>query len=255
MSKYLPDITLERFRLGELPEPVLDGIAALRDQDGELARRLEALQDSDAEIRASHPPAVLAALVRARVSVKAASSGIAIPALAWPAALTVLLLTIGLVPSLLMRPAADRSDDVRVKGDAASLVLYRNTVDGSVALRDNDAVQPGDMVRIAYRASEAGYGVIVSVDGRGGITQHLPESGGRAAALHPGATMLLGNSFELDAAPVVERFFLVTGTRAFDVAQVIEAVRRASPGTAPATLALPPSLHLVTFSLQKESRP
>jgi hypothetical protein len=90
------------------------------------------------------------------------------------------------------------------------------------------------------------------------VTLHLPASGSQAAALEAGGTVLLGFSYELDAAPRWERFYLVTGDEPFDV----EPVRRAALEVAAAgSEAAPPSLPLgrqldqSVFSLTKESVP
>lgn len=71
-------------------------------------------------------------------------------------------------------------------------------------------------------APSAAFGVVVSIDGRGHVTRHLPEEGAAAAALD-GREQALPHAYELDDAPAFERFVLVTGPRAFDVAAVLAA--------------------------------
>jgi hypothetical protein len=97
--------------------------------------------------------------------------------------------------------------------------------------------------------------VIVSIDGRGVLTRHLPAHGGQAVPLDPGPATL-PESYELDDAPAFERFYLVTADAPFPVETVVEAVmrRHARPEGAggDGRLDLPPSLEQSTFVLRKE---
>jgi hypothetical protein len=117
------------------------------------------------------------------------------------------------------------------------------------------------VIRIAYRPVGRRYGVILSLDGRGGVTRHLPEGGATAAPLEAGEVVPLAHAFELDDAPAWERFFFVTADAPFQVAMVEEAARQAAAeprrtaGQAPAGLSLPRGLEQSTFLLMKERRP
>jgi hypothetical protein len=150
-------------------------------------------------------------------------------------------------------PTATPEPAERIKGMRPALALFRKSERGSEALADGDVARPGDLVRVGYRAAGRAYGVILSIDGRGAVTLHLPAAGGRAAALDPGDTVLLGHSYELDDAPRAERFFLVTSDAPFDVAPVVDAARAAARGgtAPPRALALPPLLDQSTFLLLK----
>jgi hypothetical protein len=128
-------------------------------------------------------------------------------------------------------------DDTRSKGLAPALQVY--LADGTTprALRSGDLVGAGDVLQVHMRSTDAAYGVVISIDGRGGVTRHFPD--GDDTAL-PRGTAALPFSFELDDAPGFERFFLVTSARPIDVA-VIEAAatavtRAAQPVEAPLTL-------------------
>lgn len=133
-------------------------------------------------------------------------------------------------PPVSPAPTATPEPGERIKGMRPALALFRKSERGSEALADGDVARAGDLVRVGYRAAGRAYGVILSIDGRGAVTLHLPAGGGRAAALHPGDTVLLGHSYELDDAP-----------RA--------AAKRS--GAPPQALALPPSLDQSTFLLLK----
>jgi hypothetical protein len=244
----IPDITLERYRLRELPAADAARLDDLVAREPELQARLAALEQSDAEIRKGgviRPPTVPvpAPFHRSRARWL-------IPVVAGLAA--ALLITI-VTPRTAER-SIDRSDDRRdnrsddrIKGARPALALYRRTAAGSESLADGAVARPGDLVRVGYRAAGHAYGVIFSIDGRGNLTMHLPIAGDRAAPLGRDATVLLDAAYELDDAPLWERFYFVTGDTPFGVTPVVDAVRHAA--------ALPKGLVQSTFSLQKEARP
>lgn len=254
MTRQLPDITLERFRLGELPLESIDAIHAQRLKDEALDRRLSDLEQSDAEIRGAYSQVDLATDVRARLAEQGRRPQSRVYA-KWAIAMAVVLAAVVVVPIALMRGVADRTtDDERVKGSPVMLMIYRSTVTGSEALNDNDSARPGDMIRVGYRAATPAYGLILSIDGRGVITQHLPATGARALPLNTGEAVLLDSSFELDDAPSAERFLLVSSPNAFDIAPIVSALKRAALDGSPAPK-LAASMNFVTFSLRKDPRP
>jgi hypothetical protein len=232
----IPDITLERYRLGELPA---DDAARIDDRVGRepaLQARLAALERSDVEIRqAGLLPAPTVTTPR---PFRRSRARWLIPAVA------------GLAAALLVTFVAPRTaerDDDRIKGLRPALALYRRTAAGSESLADGAVARPGDLVRVGYRAAGHAYGVIFSIAGRGNLTMHLPTAGDRAARLARDATVLLDAAYELDDAPMWERFYFVTGDAPFVVTPIVDAVRHAA--------ALPRGLEQSTFSLQKEARP
>jgi hypothetical protein len=113
------------------------------------------------------------------------------------------------------------------------------------------------VLRIGYRAGGRGYGLILSIDGRGVVTRHLPASGDRAATLQQTGMTLLDSAYELDDAPRWERFYFVTGESPFDAAAVLEAARRAGGhgSSPPPLLVVPRTLDQSTLTVQKEARP
>jgi hypothetical protein len=222
------------------------------DRDQELRERLALLEQSDEELREP------VERVRVRLHVKRpARSGFA---LAWavPAVAAMGVIAFAFV----LRPGAPvASDDDRIKGSEASgrpsLALYRRTPEGSEQLADGDVVHAGDLVRVGYRAAGRRYGLIVSIDGGGTVTMHLPASGDRAVPLKNDPIVLLDHAYELDDAPRWEEFFFVASETAFDAAPILEAARNAAGTNAllPRTdLALPAALSQASFTLQKASR-
>jgi hypothetical protein len=245
-QKNVPDLLLERFRLGELCEAARAYVAGLAAGDPEVATRLRALEASDTAIGREPSMQDLARAVRTRAARQARPrrvKAIGVIALAGAAAAIVL--------AVMWRP--ETGD--RIKGLTPSLVVYRQTPQGSEQLADNTLAHARDLLRLGYIAAEAPYGVIVSVDGRGIVTTHLPKSGSQAAALSAGAPVLLDEAYELDDAPRIERFYFVTGASAFAVAVVKDAATRAAagrPGNPPVQLTLPKDLSQFTIAVRKE---
>jgi anti-sigma factor RsiW len=256
------DLILEQYRLGELPIADAERVERLVTSDGALRRRLEALDESDAEIARVYPAARLAQAVRARLPVAAARDDGWRVALAFAAAVVVILLLPRAWIDSALRTVTDPQsqappDDDRIKGLKPSLAIYRRTATGSETLADGSVARAGDLLRVGYAGAGRGYGVIVSIDGRGAVTLHLPPAGERAAALVSGGITLLDQAYELDEAPGWERFYFVTSDTPFDVAPIMAAARKAASGTdgfrpPPATLAIAPELSQSAFSIQKE---
>lgn len=265
----VPDLLLERYRLGELPRDEADDLARRLAADDGLRRRLEALDRSDETIRHDYPASWLAGRIRERLgrehppapATRAAWTG------AWPASAALAVaaaLVVVLLPRLTgpppvvpaVAPGSGEAPSERIKGLEPALILFRKTAKGSQSLAPGDVTRAGELIRVAYRAAGRPYGVILSLDGRGLVTLHLPARGGEAARLRPGALVLLDNAYELDDAPRWECFFFVTAESPFDVATIVAATREAAAsGQAPAALRLPRPLEQFTFSLQKETRP
>ncbi len=255
-SDRVPDVLLEQYRLGELSPDATERLERRLTEDADLRARLEALEQSDAEIRRQYPPEWLAGQIRLRLG-SATSPSARPPRAAWrrwamPVAVAVTAFgAMVLMPSLVGPPE-------RFKGSGPSLTLYRRTAEGSEKLTEGDPVRKGDLVRIGYQATGRAYGVILSIDGRGAVTRHLPIEGDAAAALDRGGLVLLDHAYELDDAPRWEAFYFVTSDAPFEVAPVLAAAREAgarAAGPTPPTLALPADLDQTVFRLRKEDTP
>jgi hypothetical protein len=249
MTARTPDWLVERLHAGDLPPDEAARVRAQLEAEGGLGR-LDALRASDAAFREAHPPGPALGEIRRRAGVlglarAAATRRRLVPALAAVAAVA---LAVVLVPHRLDRGGT------RTKGGAPHLELHRQLRGGEAeALSAGAAVRSGDLLQLSYVAAGAAYGVVVSVDGRGAVTLHLPEGGGRAVALRRGGAVALAHAYQLDDAPGFERFFLVTGRAPFDAALVLDAARRiAALGSAEtAPLDLPPGLAQQAMMLRK----
>jgi hypothetical protein len=214
---------LEQQRLGERPARAEDedAVAALAADDRRVLERLPA-DVMAARIRAELVRGAFTSSPRARRVVLG-------PALA---ACAVVLLAV------LVKTPAEGAD--RPKGTIMGPHLELRVADaaGPRVVRADDVFAKGDVVQISIRAAGAGHGVVVSIDGGGGVTRHFPDDGDTTL---PDADAALPFSFELDDAPEFERFILVTSERLVDVEQVLQSARAVAVGPAPksAPLALP----------------
>ena len=267
----IPEIVLERYRLGELPAGEAARVQALADADAGVRGRLGEIERSDTEIRNSGLVHRLEDGVRRRLAARTGAQGSA-PGARWGlgagwglAVIAAIALVFVIVPRRGVRPddmpiaAADRPEvGDRIKGLRPALAVYRRTADGSETLADGAVARAGDLLRIGYRAAGRSYGMILSVDGRGSVTVHLPDAAARAVPLRRDTTVLLDRAYELDDAPKWERFYFITGTEPFAVAPIVDAARRLVSNhrdTPPAALPLPADLEQSSFSIQKENRP
>ena len=116
------------------------------------------------------------------------------------------------------------------------------------------AVRPHDLLQLAYTAGDAHFGMVLSVDGGGGVTQHLPVAPGAAVPLSAAGAVRLPTSYELDASPGFERFFLVTSAQPFSTEVVMAAAQALAKSPAAAqtrALALPADLSQESLLLKK----
>jgi len=253
----IPELLLERLHLGELPEEEAQRVRKALAADPQGRERLAALVASDAEILSALPPGVFAREV-ARRSLREtpAPRRRRAPAALWAAAACALAVGVvvrGVLPAVGPgAPGAAAGD--RVKGGAPSLLLFRDSgPTGPERLASGDVGHAQDVVQLAYQAGGGRYGVILSIDGRGVVTRHLPRSGGRAALLRSVGTGVLDAAYRLDDAPRAERFYLVVAGAPFDVAPILEAA--ASAGLDPLAaerLPLGAGFDQVSFLLRKE---
>ncbi|MBZ4333986.1 ActD-like protein [Corallococcus interemptor] len=272
-----PDWLLERIALGELPP---DELAAARDRlsrEPDGPARLAALEaDSRATLEAL-PPDRVAREVQARFA--RAGSPAATPRAEAPPSRPSWRFLPALVPVLaaatlvvLVRPGASSQqqeardpwaatgtpgvlEPTRSKGLQPRLDVHRQAGTRTEHLTDGAPAQAGDVVQLSYTAAGHAHGVILSVDGRGTVTPHLPALGDTSAPLERGGSHLLPRAYELDDAPGFERFFLVTSDAAFDLEGVMAAARvlAASPEARTAPLTLPAGLGQTSFLLEKPS--
>jgi hypothetical protein len=252
-----PEWLVERLALGELDDAAAADVRARlaaegRDADAELAR----LAASSREILSAHPPARVAAAVRARATARPDARRWLVGAPVALAGVVALVLVLRPAPHAKVDAAGDAPEQITIKGDAnARVVVYRRAGTVSERLSDGTPAARGDLLQLAYLAGDARFGALLSIDGRGHVTAHWPEAGADVAApLSTRGEVRLPSAYELDDAPAFERFFLVTADAPFTMASVLEAARAlaAHPAEARArALPLPPSLRQASLTLDK----
>ncbi len=169
------------------------------------------------------------------------------------------LVTAALVGLVVWMPGtpAPEPDVTRIKGITPYLLLYRKALPDVEQLAPAALVRQHDIVQVAYQAGARRYGAILSMDGRGVVTRHLPLHGAQAVPLAAGAAVPLAQSYELDDAPGFERFVLVAADEPFAIEQVEGAMRRQHEKWGAVAnerrLDLPESMDQFSLVLRKES--
>lgn len=261
------DLALEQYALGELPPEEEALVRTELARDAGLRDRLDALRESDRQILASYPVEEMAEAIRGRLHAESSAPRERtirrFPPLAFalPIAATVLLFISFFVARERIFPsyASTATEVTRLKGMKTHLAVYRKAAEGAEELGDGQAARQKDVLQISYTAAEARYGVILSLDGRGTVTWHMPGRYAGAALAAPALSqqgeVILPSAYELDDAPGFERFILVYSSAPFDVRTVELAARAlASKPKAADTgsLALPPAMKQFSIVLRKQ---
>jgi hypothetical protein len=246
-EKPVADWQLERLAQGEL------GASAARDLDArlgpQLKERLAAIEASNQEILSRLPPETMSAAIRRRLPARKPRGRYLM--LLFPLAAAAGIWTVA-APRFASVPSGD--EIVTAKG-ATRLLAYRVQPGATpTRLTPEARVRSHDLVQLAYVAGPARFGMVVSIDGGGGVTQHLPVAGPAPANLAATGEVGLPHSYELDDAPGFERFFFITAPRTFSPAQVLEAARSLARNTDEARrkpLPLDPTLSQESLLLEK----
>ena len=151
------------------------------------------------------------------------------------AAGTVAAVAIGIAAVVLYAPD-DRVASVPPTPVHEPSVFVSRHRDGELQpLAADPVVLGGDRLQVSYTSSGRAYGAILSIDGAGAVTVHLPAPTGAplAAPLEPAT--VLPRPFEPGDAPAFLRFFFLTSDTQFGVGPVVDAARRlaALPQAAP----------------------
>jgi hypothetical protein len=250
----VPEWLVERLAAGELPPARADEVRRRLARETDGAARLARIATSNDELIAAHAPAMIADEVRRRLN--AASKPARTPR-QWGVAFgvpTLALAALGL--ALWLRPTghatldgatgADTAEQSeRLKGLRPALRVYRQAGEKVERLREGAVMHAGERLQLAYVAAGHRFGAVLSVDGTGQVTFHLPAAGPAVERLRPDGEVALPEAFELDAAPGFERFVLIVGDASFDAATLADVARG---------VAAPPAGTVATsFTVRKES--
>jgi hypothetical protein len=271
------DWKLERYLLGELPAEEIEGIRTIESARGDIWERAEALRADNAVILERYPPEAMGrkiekasavdgdgvpkwrkAVQRYQPPKQSVWTGIprwVIPATVCAVALLVVPLRLILPDAQVNAGAAQYQGGVaedRPKGTTPGIEVWRQNGAAAERLPPNAVAHNGDVVQLRYTVPESCYGTLISVDGRGVLTVHLSGEPGKAARLTPGRPIALGNSYQLDDAPLFETFYLVTAKDDFDIEGVAKSLKAAKhPLDNTEKQALPKNQFITAFTLRK----
>jgi hypothetical protein len=233
---------LERYFLGELPEEDIQEIRQRATVDPEVLAALENIESSNRAILLRYPPsAVKEKLLGSMAEAQAGKNAkrwligttplrrILLVSSAFAAALILFVLVrpsrINEGVSMEPREGEEYSQAKGTEGldlSKTQLLVYRKNNDRVEMLADGSLSKAGDLLQLAYVAARAPYGMILSIDGGGGVTLHYPSEEGQATSLTQNKRVLLQNAIELDNAPGFERFFFLTSDSPIDPADIME---------------------------------
>jgi len=249
----IPTWKLERYRLGELPAAELNSLKQQIAASPESQAELDSLNQQDATFLQTHDPHTAArrmqalASARADVSTKQARGIWAWAGIPSGVLASLLLVFVGFhfaqVPSVM----EDRS-----KGLENRIEIWQKTGDSAALLLDSAQLAAGDLIQIRVQPKAKCFAAVVSLDGRGQWTTHLPSSGTSAEYLEPGQKGFLPFSYQLDDAPRYEVFWLITSNTPFRVDSLMQSLDAvaASP-MAPPVLPLEPRFTQTRLYLRK----
>jgi hypothetical protein len=263
-DRVFSEHVLERYLLGELPREDAAEVERAAAADHRIRAALAALEGSSRDILARYP----AASFKARLFER--SKDTTAPAGSWTrwafrvSAAAALVLAVFLVGPKIRQwisplPDGPVAEDL-VKGDAAldltrtQLLVYKKSGDLAELAGDGSEASPGALLQLAYVAASARYGMILSIDGRGGVTRLFPADEGGSTVLSPRHRILLPEAIELDDAPGFERFFLVTSNAPVDIEGVLARaalLARDPAAAAHGGLDLPPGLNQTSVLILK----
>ena len=218
---------IERVALGEVPDESLT--------DAER-RRVEEVRADNADILSEYPVSEVVSeiehrrlrdsspppLTKAHRSTKVRYGAM----LALSSGLAAVLLFSMSVEGPIGEGTIDILEVTRLKG--LGLTIHRKTARGVESLQTGDSVATGDRIQLGYTLDRKGYGLLVSLDGRGSLTVHLPEEEGDGPQYLAEGVIQLPFSYELDDAPDFERFFFVISDAPFDIKVVTDATKKLS---------------------------
>jgi hypothetical protein len=275
-TKMTPTWLIERVAQGELETSEVERIRErLVDEGRSLDDELAALRESNRQLLVQLPRDMMGASIRRRAATADAPPRTSRFRLSLAIAPTLLAGSLALaVVMVRSKSSSDVSqghrslpspEEIGIKGDSPSLprlVVYRQKpgqgpgLAASERLSDGARAARGDVLQLAYdKAPDGLYGVLLSLDGAGRVTQHLPDEGARSSApLTSVREILMPSAYELDDAPRFERFVLITARQPFAVGAALAAAHAltsqgASAQTQP--LSLDPSFGQTSLLVHK----
>ncbi len=246
-KNIINDYYLERYVLGELPQEEAQEILHLVSENPEIKDALKKIELSNQDILALYPPSKVKAnllseyekrvdksIVSRWLEMSSLSSKRIIAVSSVSAVLLLLIFFFGLPISNkrdVLNPYEVGPDFSLVKGinsldlTKTQLLVFRKTGEEVEVLDSGTLSNKGDLLQLAYVATHEPFGIILSIDGRGEITLHYPETKYESTELLMNKRSLLPHAIELDDAPGFERFFFITSKNKINVEVVLTIVK------------------------------
>ncbi len=242
----LPELTLEKFLLGELEteqtskvNQILEEEKNLPESQRALTLRLESLKTKNENFSFHYPFHQLESKLKPqrRPSAKPwAMVGVAFASL-------FLCLSMWLIP---------QSETGRLKGLTPSLSIYLKVGTEVRKLNSGERIPKGGEIQISYNSASKKYGAVISMDSLGNQTWHSPEKPGKLMKLKQGETAL-PTAFVLDESPNFEKFFLVASDEESELQAYLKGlkVKNEKTGETYWEHGVPPGVEVNEFLLRK----
>ena len=227
-NKNIPDYFLERYILNELPENKKNEIDEILQGNPEIKNRIETIKKSNADILEKYPAKIHSSRIieifnldkknkkNAQGAGKAKKNKFLMPYIAFAAAV---IMAIIFIPGQFLNE--NKIEITRLKGMEAGLFVYSKKNNKETLLKNNSSARENDLLQLAYVSTEYLHGVILSIDSRGVVTLHYPDTQNSSTELVLHKKILLKKSYELDDAPDFERFFFIMSRTKINVDKVI----------------------------------
>lgn len=217
-GSHVGELRLRRFRLGELVGADREEITRHTSDCGPCRARLKTLEEEQRQFeREISFERFAGGVERARRVPRV------MPRRAWTLGITGLAAAAALM--LVLRPRSE----IRIKGSTEATARIGKLDAGELraaAAGSLEALQPGELVRLGYRAGQASHLVVVSIDDAGTVTPIYPESGKALAVEARTDIRYLPTSIDFTGHGR-ERLFLLLSEKPLSVGEVEKAARAA----------------------------
>jgi hypothetical protein len=277
-NKEICGLDLEQFILGELSENEREQIGEKIATNPEIAQTLKEIEMNNSDFLKRFPASRVVPEIKSRCdwrhspAVKAPASPLSFfkrrllilsPVLAAAICLLVFLHPWRKVKTeIALYDAAP--DSTLVKGsplvnlNKTQLQVYRLHNQRIEMLQDWQSAKIGDLLQLAYVSAGESYGMIFSIDGRGGVSLHFPKQELGSTVIECHKKIPLPEAIELDDAPRFERFIFLTSDFPIDVIQVMKLARkfsRDSQNASQATFIPPKGMNQCSIIIKKRKMP
>ncbi|MBF0431917.1 MAG: hypothetical protein HQK83_11595 [Fibrobacteria bacterium] len=245
--KQVTDLLLEQYVLGELPRNEKEKLDVRIQTDSDLQSRITRLRESNTSILDTYSPEEEFVRIKQKLHIANVKENIEqearqkariapfgrrrtlVPAAVLSLVIVVMFSVMPFMTEQSLQEVADggpvqTDDGIQIKGDAR-LFIFLKKGNGTKELRTGDVAHEGDLLQLKYLGRGDEYGYIFSLDGRGALTRHYPEKGGKARILEPGVHAL-PHSYELDDAPEFETFYFVSSNQPFELDAISDLARQ-----------------------------